>query len=52
MRVKILTEICGEPTFHRGDVVDLPARIALAWIKEGDAVAVTGEPTEEPEVTK
>ena len=45
MRVKMLTEICGKPAFHRGEVVDLERRIAQVWIKEGLA-APAGPPDE------
>ena len=40
MRVRILTNIAGRPTYHSGEIVDLEPRIAQAWIKEGIAAPV------------
>lgn len=37
MKVKMLTNIAGTPSYHSGDVVELEEWIAAAWIKEGMA---------------
>jgi hypothetical protein len=34
VRVKMLTSIAGTPSYRDGQVVDLEARIADAWLKE------------------
>jgi hypothetical protein len=38
VRVKILSEVCGTPAYHTGEIVELEDRIAQAWIKDGLAV--------------
>jgi hypothetical protein len=40
MRVKMLTNIAGTPSYHSGDIVELEDRIAQAWVKEGMATLV------------
>ncbi len=40
MRVKMLTNVAGTPSYHTGQIVEnMDDRIATAWIKEGYAVA-------------
>ncbi len=34
-RVKMLTNIAGDPSYHTGDIVELRDEIAEAWTKEG-----------------
>lgn len=48
MKVRMLTNIAGHPTYHSGEIVDLDDRIAQAWIKDGLAVLVRDkEPVEQ-----
>ena len=47
MRVKMLMEVCGKPTYHTGQIIDLEPRIAKAWIADGIAAPVRpDEPNE------
>ena len=46
MRVRMLTEICGTPAYHTGQIIDLEDRVATAWIEDGLAVSVGPEEVE------
>jgi predicted amidohydrolase len=53
MRVKIMTNVAGTPSYHSGQVVDvgdgigeMPMRVAKAWLAEGLAAPVRDEPVE------
>jgi len=46
MKVRMLTNICGSPSYHSGEIVDLEDRIASAWIKDGLAKPERVESTE------
>lgn len=46
VRVKMLTSIAGQPSYRDGQIVDLEARIADAWIKEDMCELVRDEPVE------
>lgn len=47
MKVKMLTNVAGQPSYYSGQVVDdMENRIAQAWIKDGLCVAVREESTE------
>lgn len=46
MKVRMLTNIAGTPSYHTGEVVDLETEIAKVWIKEGLAAPVREESTE------
>lgn len=49
MRVRITSAIAGRPAYALGEVIDLPTRIAQAWIADGIAVPVRDEQSETTE---
>lgn len=46
VRVKMLSNIAGRPTYHAGEEVDLAPAIAKAWIADGLARPVREAPVE------
>lgn len=47
IKVRMLTNIAGTPSYHSGEVVDLEDRIAQAWIKDGLATPHRADPATE-----
>jgi hypothetical protein len=46
VRVKMLTNVAGRPAYTSGEIVDLKADVAQAWIREGYAALVREEGVE------
>ena len=46
VRVRILTNIVGKPSYFAGQIVDLEPRVAKAWIEDELAAPHRDEPVE------
>lgn len=46
VRVKMLTNVAGRPSYTSGEVVDLKPEVASAWVKEGYCALVREEAVE------